>query len=66
MEEQRLNVVIKDDGTVQVETLSGFKGQSCSKESEQLLVAIGGTKIEERKKPEFYDDGDDPVSVFNS
>ena len=63
--EQRIKATINADGTVTMETLGGFQGTSCAKETERLLQAIGGTVIEDRKKPEYYEDGDNPVEVLN-
>lgn len=63
--EQRIKATIGIDGTVTMETLSGFQGSSCAKETEKLLQAIGGTVVEDRKKASFYEDGDNPVEILN-
>jgi hypothetical protein len=63
--EQRIKATIGIDGTVTMETLSGFQGTSCAKETEMLLQAIGGQIVESHKKAEYYEDGDNPVEVLN-
>lgn len=63
--EQRIKATINADGTVTMETLSGFQGTSCAKETEMLLQAIGGQVVESHKKAEYYEDGDNPVEVLN-
>lgn len=63
--EQRLKAVIGIDGTVKAETLEGFSGTACAKETEKLLQSIGGTIIESHKKAEYYEDGDNPVEILN-
>ena len=52
-------MVIKNDSTLTVETI-GQTGESCSKNMEQVLVAIGGQTTETKNKPEFYDPENDP------
>jgi hypothetical protein len=63
--EQRIKAVIGLDGTVKMETMEGFSGTSCAKETEMLLQAIGGTVVESHKKAEYYEDGDNPVEILN-
>ena len=63
--EQRIKATISADGTVTMETISGFQGTSCAKETEQLLQMIGGSVVESHKKAEYFEDGDNPVEVLN-
>ena len=63
MGEKRVTVTVKDTGEILVNQ-EGFHGSVCAKEAEQLLQAIGGSVIEMKKKPEFYEDGDNPVSIL--
>ncbi|MBO7452045.1 MAG: DUF2997 domain-containing protein [Clostridiales bacterium] len=63
--EQRIKATIGIDGNVEIETLEGFQGSACAKETEKLLQAIGGTVVEEKKKASFYEDGDNPVEILN-
>jgi hypothetical protein len=62
--EQRLKITINSDGSVNMDTLEGFSGTSCVKETEMLLQAIGGTIVETGKKASYYEDGDNPVEVL--
>jgi len=63
MSEERIEFHIKESGEITWST-SGFHGDTCVKEAERVMQAIGGTVIEEKKKPEYYEDGDNPVSVL--
>ena len=63
MGEKRVTVTVKDTGEITVNQ-EGFHGSVCAKEAEQLLQAIGGSLIETKKKPEYYEDGDNPVSIL--
>jgi hypothetical protein len=63
MGEKRVIVTIKDSGEIHVDQ-EGFHGSTCAKEAEMLLQAIGGSVVERKNKPEFYEDGDNPVSVL--
>ena len=63
MGEKRVTVTVKDTGEILVDQ-AGFQGSVCAKEAEQLLQAIGGSVVEMKHKPEFYDDGDNPVSML--
>ena len=63
MGEKRVTVITKDTGEIHVDQ-EGFSGSVCAKEAEMLLQAVGGCVVERKNKPEFYDDGDNPVSVL--
>ena len=63
MHEERIEIHIKESGEIHWET-SGFQGETCAKEAERVMQAIGGTVVEEKKKPEYYEGGDNPVSVL--
>lgn len=58
-----ITLVIDGDGNITTET-QGFTGQACEKTVGRLLQSIGGQVIEDKKKPEYYEDGDDPVKVL--
>lgn len=63
MHEERIEFHIKESGEITYETF-GFQGETCAKEAERLMQAIGGTVVEDRKKPEYYEEGDNPVSIL--
>lgn len=45
-----------DTNDISIETF-GIKGQECTKLTEEIRQAIGGTIKEDRKKSEYYDRG---------
>ena len=61
--EQRVTITVKDTGEVTWDD-GGFKGTTCSKEAQKLMQAIGGAVVEDVKKPEYYEDGDNPVTIL--
>ena len=63
MGEKRVIITTKDTGEISVNQ-EGFHGSVCAKEAEMLLQAIGGAVVERQNKPEYYEDGDNPVSVL--
>jgi anti-sigma-K factor RskA len=66
MKESKVKFVIKPGGEIKLEVLEG-SGESCiaaTKDLEISLLAAGGSKTGEGKKPEFYDGGG--ADVFNS
>jgi hypothetical protein len=63
--EERVKVSIGLDGSAKVETLEGFVGTACAKETEKIMQMLGGTVIESGKKPEYYDEGDNPVEILS-
>jgi len=63
MGEKRVTVTVKDTGEITVNQ-EGFHGSVCAKEAEMLMQAIGGAVVETKHKAEFYEDGDNPVSVM--
>jgi len=63
MGEKRITVITKDTGEILTDR-DGYHGSVCAKESELLMQAIGGHVVEQKFKPEYYEDGDNPVSVL--
>lgn len=48
---------IKPNGELSVETF-GMKGpEECSKIIEKAMIGLGGTMVDDKKKPEYYDKG---------
>ncbi|WP_169712540.1 DUF2997 domain-containing protein [Parageobacillus galactosidasius] len=65
MQRHEVKFIIKPGGEIKMEVLNG-QGQSCvdvTKDLEVSLVAAG-EKIDEGKKPEYYQGGSN-ISVFN-
>ncbi len=52
MKEYKIDIVIKEDGSIDVEA-HGFTGEACIKEVEELMEDVG-TVNDIKKKPEFY------------
>ena len=63
MGERRYIITTKDTGEITVNQ-EGFEGTVCAKEAEMLLQSIGGAVVDLKRKPEYYEDGDNPVSVL--
>ena len=62
MGKKQVKIVIDKKGNFTVEKF-GYEGSSCTA-NQTLEVALGGTVIDEKKKPEFFDgDGDDSVQI---
>lgn len=62
--EETITMIIGGDGQVELET-SGFKGKQCEKTTNKILVSLNGKVVDDQKKSEYYEDGDDPVKVLN-
>lgn len=56
---------VKPGGDIQLEVLNG-QGESCIAATQELEVSLAsaGKKVDEGKKPEFYEGGGG-ISVFN-
>ena len=63
MGEKRVTIITKDSGETIINQ-EGYHGSVCAKEADMLLQAIGGVVVERKNKPEYYEDGDNPVSVL--
>lgn len=50
-------------GQVEIHT-EGFHGKTCEDVANQILVGLNGKTVEDRKTPEYYEDGNNPVEVF--
>lgn len=61
--EQVITLIIDGKGNVEIDT-AGFTGTVCEKAATQLLAGLNGTVVEDKKKPEYYTDGDAPVGVL--
>lgn len=48
---------IKPDGSLSMETFGMTGPEECSKVIEHAMVGLGGTLVEDKKKPEYYDKG---------
>lgn len=57
MAQKEIEFRIKPDGTCTIETFGMNGSQECSKIVEKAVVGIGGTMTEDKKKPEYWDDG---------
>ena len=63
--EEKMIVYLDGKGNIEMET-QGFQGKVCDKVADQILVSMGGTVVQEKKKPEYWDDDADPVKVLNN
>ena len=49
----KVTVTINPDGTTDID-VDGVKGKGCEKYTEAVVRALGGSKINDEKKPEYY------------
>ena len=61
--EEKLIVTLDGQGGIEVET-EGFNGKVCDKVADEIVVKMGATVTQEKKKPEYWDGGEDPVKVI--
>ena len=61
--EEKLIVTLDGNGSIEVET-EGFTGKVCDKVANEIVVKMGATVTQEKKKPEYWDGGEDPVKVI--
>jgi hypothetical protein len=59
MNEEKIKVTISKDGSMKVEA-EGFKGPACSVEVGKLIL---GTKTSDKKKPAYYEEAENKVSI---
>lgn len=52
---KQMDIVFNPDGTTEIDLKEGFSGMSCVEKSKQLEIIIGGTQIEQKEKPEYYE-----------
>ena len=61
--EEKLIVILDGNGGIEIDT-QGFTGKVCDKVADEIVVRMGGTVMQEKKKPEYWDGGEDPVKVI--
>ena len=52
---KQMDIVLNPDGTTEIDLKEGFSGMSCVEKSKQLEIIIGGTQVEQKEKPEYYE-----------
>ena len=57
-----VKVTINEDGSTEIE-VDGVKGQGCTKYTDAIIKALGGTVTSDKKKPEFYEKADENVKA---
>jgi hypothetical protein len=64
MNEKRIQFVIDPKGNFQIKTLEGFAGTSCTEQTKNLEVAIGGVSVADGKTDAYYRPDDEaPVTI---
>ena len=56
-------IIDDNNGGIEIDT-QGFTGKVCDKVADEIVVRMGGTVMQEKKKPEYWDGGEDPVKVI--
>lgn len=52
---RQVAITINMDGTTDIDLKEGFSGMSCVEKSKQIELLIGGTTIEQKEKPEYFE-----------
>lgn len=55
--DKELEIRISKDGKVSIETFGMTGPTECSKMVEKVTLGLGGTGEDDKKKPEYWDDG---------
>lgn len=50
-----VDITINSDGTTDIDLKEGFSGMSCVEKAKQIELIIGGSVIEQKEKPEYYE-----------
>lgn len=61
--EERLILTLDGQGKIEVET-QGFTGKVCDQVADEIVLNMGGKVTNEKKKTEYWEDGNDPVKVI--
>jgi hypothetical protein len=60
----KVTVTINPDGTTDID-VDGVVGSGCEKYTEAVIRSLGGKKTNEKKKPEYYQEGHAKLSTKN-
>ena len=52
---KQMDITINMDGITDIDLKEGFSGMSCVEKSKQIELIIGGTQVEQKEKPEYYE-----------
>ncbi len=64
MNNERIEVIIGKDGSIETKTL-GIKGKVCDNVIQKILVGAGAVDVKTQHTSEFFEDGDNPVEIFS-
>jgi len=64
MNDEIITLTISGNGQIEIDT-KGFTGKTCEATASKILMKLNGTTTEEKRKDEYWADGDDPVKVLN-
>lgn len=57
--QKRVKVTIDTKGDFALEALEGFAGESCTAQTREIEIALGGVEVGEGKTNAYYDGHDD-------
>lgn len=57
--QKRVRVTIDSKGAFVFEALDGFVGESCTTQTREIEIALGGVEVAEGKTQAYYDGADD-------
>jgi hypothetical protein len=63
MKTQRVRITIDTKGNPTLACLEGFEGENCLSQTKELEMVLGGTEVDGGKTPEYYDGGNNPISI---
>lgn len=60
---KKATITINEDGSTEIDLKEGFSGMSCVEKSKEIELLIGGEQIEQKQKPEMFEEGDVSVDL---
>lgn len=62
-DKRKIRIKIDTKGQYTLEAMEGFSGESCVEKTKNIELLLGGERVSEGKKDEYYA-GDTPESLF--
>lgn len=60
---KRMTITISEDGMADIDLKEGFSGMSCIEKSKEIELILGGEQVEQKQKPEMFEDGSVSVDL---
>lgn len=62
---KKVKIVIAKDGSYTMTAMEGFQGESCTAQTKNLELILGGTEVGSGKTDAYYDGDEAPVTIDN-